>query len=248
MLEISKKITHEKFGTICIGAPVLYEGLECARALGYPNPDDAIKRHCPKAECHSKWVEVSTEGTAKHFDAVHVPTLFINSDDLGTLISNAPQPYNTEFESWVRSHGLFRRYGDTEEDWRDRVLIDIWCLCCYDDSIATDSDADRIIDYLRAQGLVNKENSLFTRRALELGYGKNVQTKTKEGYTTFKALLTRKGVDYCFDYLKLTPEVREPFWMDVDLFSDFHNHRCYCMDEIDGDRLKAAIDQEEVDF
>ena len=108
---------HDEFGEIGVifeGGNPLFPATECAKILGYKNPNAAIIRHCP--HCVKREVGVRT-GVKSDGDAAYqtVQKTFISEGDLYRLIMRSKLPEAGEFESWVcdrilpslRKHGAY---------------------------------------------------------------------------------------------------------------------------------------------
>lgn len=101
---------HDKFGEIGVifedGNP-LFPATECAKILGYKNPNDAIIRHCRYLVKH----EVPHPQNANKT----MEKTFVPEGDLYRLIMRSKLPEAVEFESWVcdrillslRKHGAY---------------------------------------------------------------------------------------------------------------------------------------------
>ncbi len=87
---------HDKFGEIGVifedGNP-LFPATECAKILGYKNPNDAIIRHCRYLVKH----EVPHPQNANKT----MEKTFVPEGDLYRLIMRSKLPEAVEFESWV---------------------------------------------------------------------------------------------------------------------------------------------------
>ncbi|TII14776.1 hypothetical protein C6Y43_14140 [Bacillus subtilis] len=86
---------HEVFGEVPIiteGEKQYFGATEVATALGYSNPQKAVRDHCKEAGCTNRSVRYSS-GTKKK--------KFINEGNLYRLIVKSRLPQAEEFESWV---------------------------------------------------------------------------------------------------------------------------------------------------
>lgn len=103
-LQLFNNTEFGTLGVLLLDGKEMFPATECARLLGYANPNDAISRH--------------TKGVVKH--AVHTPggeqqINFITEGDLYRLIVHSKLPAAERFEVWVfdevlpsiRKHGLY---------------------------------------------------------------------------------------------------------------------------------------------
>ena len=93
---------HEQFGDVRIieeDGKVLFCGKDVAKALGYENPRDAIRRHCRGV--------VKRDGVSKTTNQHGVTTeqvtqmSFIPEGDVYRLITHSKLPAAERFEKWV---------------------------------------------------------------------------------------------------------------------------------------------------
>jgi hypothetical protein len=98
---------HEDFGslrTLVTEGVVLFCANDVAEALGFPNPQDAVKRYCNHIEQH---------GSAKALR-------FIGIDDVMRLVNRSKSENADSFKGWLLGEvlpAIFRDAGiDTEED------------------------------------------------------------------------------------------------------------------------------------
>lgn len=105
-----KIFENSEFGdirTIVDGDKVLFCGNDVAKALGYSNPRDALKRHC---RCVVKRDVPHPQSSEKKIEMA-----FISEGDIYRLIANSKLPTAEKFESWVfddvlptiRKHGVY---------------------------------------------------------------------------------------------------------------------------------------------
>ena len=100
-----KIFNNNEFGTIRTlddSGKTLFCGSDVAKALGYINPADALKRHCKGVVKH----DTLTSGGMQTLS-------FINEGDLYRLIVNSKLPSAEKFEHWVFDDVLpsIRNYG-----------------------------------------------------------------------------------------------------------------------------------------
>ncbi|MEC2062665.1 BRO-N domain-containing protein [Bacillus inaquosorum] len=124
---------HKVFGEVPI---ITQEGrqyfgaTEVAKALGYSNPQKAVRDHCKEAGCTNRSVRYSS-GTKKK--------KFINEGNLYRLIVKSRLPQAEEFETWVfdelipqiREEGMYIGDHATDEDkkFNFKLLSNTFDLC-----------------------------------------------------------------------------------------------------------------------
>ena len=100
--------------TAVINGKEHFAATECAQALGYERPHDAISRHCPHSVKHG--VGVETGKKADGTPAIQtIEKTFIPEGDLYRLIVRSHLPSAERFERWVfdevlptiRKHGVY---------------------------------------------------------------------------------------------------------------------------------------------
>lgn len=105
-IEIFSNAEFGEIRTLKENGKVLFCGSDCAKALGYSRPNDAISRHCRAT------VKRSTPISGKMQDINFIP-----EGDLYRLIVHSKLPSAEKFESWVfdevlpdiRKHGMYAK-------------------------------------------------------------------------------------------------------------------------------------------
>ena len=105
-IEIFSNAEFGEIRTLKENDKVLFCGSDCAKALGYSRPNDAISRHCRAT------VKRSTPISGKMQDINFIP-----EGDLYRLIVHSKLPSAEKFESWVfdevlpdiRKHGMYAK-------------------------------------------------------------------------------------------------------------------------------------------
>ncbi len=94
---------HEQFGDVRIieeDGKVLFCGSDVAKALGYENPRDAIRRHCRCVAKRDAWVQTGTKSDGTPAMRLN-STNFIPEGDVYRLITHSKLPAAERFEKWV---------------------------------------------------------------------------------------------------------------------------------------------------
>ena len=189
---------NEQFGevrTIEDGGKILFCGSDCAKALGYTRPNDAINQHCRYTAKH----RIATrQGNGANMS-------FISEGDLYRLITHSKLPAAEKFESWVfdevlpsiRKHGgyiagqetmsddelmakaLLMAHSKIEE--KDRQIEQMAPKAIFADAVAASSTSilvGELAKLLKQNGIDTGQNRLFQRLRNE------------------KYLISRKGSDY----------------------------------------------------
>ena len=94
---------HEQFGDVRIieeDGRVLFCGSDVAKALGYENPRDAIRRHCRCVAKRDAWVQTGTKSDGTPAMRLN-STNFIPEGDVYRLITHSKLPAAERFEKWV---------------------------------------------------------------------------------------------------------------------------------------------------
>ena len=94
---------HEQFGDVRIieeGGRVLFCGSDVAKALGYENPRDAVRRHCRCVAKRDAWVQTGTKSDGTPAMRLN-STNFIPEGDVYRLITHSKLPAAERFEKWV---------------------------------------------------------------------------------------------------------------------------------------------------
>ena len=115
----------EQFGTIRTldeDGKILFCGTDVAKALGYANSRDALRRHCKGVVKHDIGVQtgMKTDGTPA---TQKMEMLFITEGDLYRLITHSRLPAAESFEKWVfdevlptiRKTGQYKAVPEPEE-------------------------------------------------------------------------------------------------------------------------------------
>lgn len=79
---------------------VLFCGSDVAKALGYENPRDAIRRHCRCVAKRDAWVQTGTKSDGTPAMRLN-STNFIPEGDVYRLITHSKLPAAERFEKWV---------------------------------------------------------------------------------------------------------------------------------------------------
>lgn len=105
MDEMSKIFNHSKFGVlevILIDGKEYFPATDCAKMLGYSNPEKAIRDHCKTPGCTIRSVGVETGIKADGTPAFQtVKKKYITEGNLYRLITHSKLPAAEKFESWV---------------------------------------------------------------------------------------------------------------------------------------------------
>ena len=94
---------HDQFGDVRIieeDGRVLFCGSDVAKALGYENPRDAIRRHCRCVAKRDAWVQTGTKSDGTPAMRLN-STNFIPEGDVYRLITHSKLPAAERFEKWV---------------------------------------------------------------------------------------------------------------------------------------------------
>ena len=94
---------HEQFGDVRIieeDGKVLFCGSDVAKALGYENPRDAIRRHSRCVAKRDAWVQTGTKSDGTPAMRLN-STNFIAEGDVYRLITHSKLPAAERFEKWV---------------------------------------------------------------------------------------------------------------------------------------------------
>ena len=94
---------HEQFGDVRIieeDGKVLFCGSDVAKALGYENPRDAIRRHCRCVAKRDAWVQTGAKSDGTPAMRLN-STNFIPEGDVYRLITHSKLPAAERFEKWV---------------------------------------------------------------------------------------------------------------------------------------------------
>ena len=94
---------HEQFGDVRIieeDGRVLFCGSDVAKALGYENPRDAIRRHCRCVAKRDAWIQTGTKSDGTPAMRLN-STNFIPEGDVYRLITHSKLPAAERFEKWV---------------------------------------------------------------------------------------------------------------------------------------------------
>nr|DAT54011.1 MAG TPA: repressor domain protein [Caudoviricetes sp.] len=116
-LKIFKNKNFGKLRTVTINNSPYIVAIDVAKALGYKNPHDAIKRHCKGVVKHA----VLTKGGKQK-------TNCIKEGDIYRLITHSELPRAEQFESWVFDEVLptIRKTGGYVVEGREEEFIDIY--------------------------------------------------------------------------------------------------------------------------
>ena len=79
---------------------MLFCGSDVAKALGYENPRDAIRRHCRCVAKRDAWVQTGTKSDGTPAMRLN-STNFIPEGDVYRLITHSKLPAAERFEKWV---------------------------------------------------------------------------------------------------------------------------------------------------
>lgn len=94
---------NANFGSLeilMIGEKPYFPATECAKVLGYSNPHDAIKKHCPHLAKREVGVTTGIKGDGTPTQQT-VTQNFIPEGDLYRLIVRSKLPAAVKFEQWV---------------------------------------------------------------------------------------------------------------------------------------------------
>ena len=111
-LQVFKNTEFGEVRTIEENGKILFCGSDCARALGYAKPNDAVQRHCRATVKRGSRIS----GKVQEIN-------FITEGDLYRLITHSKLPSAEKFESWVfdevlptiRKHGAYMTPEKLEE-------------------------------------------------------------------------------------------------------------------------------------
>lgn len=102
MDNMMKVFNNSEFGEVRVhreGDKVLFSGTDVARALGYSNPHDAIRRHC-KGVVKREGVSLTTNQHGTETQQTSVMS-FLCEGDVYRLIAHSKLPSAEKFERWV---------------------------------------------------------------------------------------------------------------------------------------------------
>ena len=231
---VSKANVHEMFGKICSGTTAVVDGLACAKALGFADPDAAIRQHCVNAVEGYAFVPESTDGTHLLYKHKRMRTYIITHDDLANLITASTSPSAKEFEEWMMGKVLCDGVNSLPAVQESLHRLEY----TLNDSGGIDISVDQIISDLRATGDMLQETPLFTKHALMRGIGRNIQISDGQ----YEAIITYAGICELYDRYCLTQEQRDS--VDEMLLCDFdgryNDHRSYLIEEFDEASMRVA--------
>ncbi len=121
--------TNAEFGTLNVlieNGREYFPATECARILGYKNPNDAVKQHCRYPSLVKREVGVQTGVKADGSPAIQMVILnYIPEGDLYRLITRSKLPAAERFEAWVFDEVLpgIRRNGAYVPDMKELVAM-----------------------------------------------------------------------------------------------------------------------------
>lgn len=189
---------NEQFGevrTIEDGGKILFCGSDCAKALGYTRPNDAINQHCRYTAKH----RIATrQGNGANMS-------FIPEGDLYRLITHSKLPAAEKFESWVFDEVLpsIRKHGGYiagQETMSDDELMAKALLMAHSKIEEKDKQIEQMApkaifaDAVAASStsiLVGELAKLLKQNGIDTGQNRLFQQLRNEKY-----LISRKGSDY----------------------------------------------------
>lgn len=105
MTEQIKTFENAEFGkldVIIVDGKEYFPATQCARILGYKEPQNAIRRHCKKDGCVKCTVGVTTGTKADGSSVIqNIEMKFISEGNLYRLIIKSKLPTAERFECWV---------------------------------------------------------------------------------------------------------------------------------------------------
>jgi anti-repressor protein len=204
---------NSEFGKLEIikeGETFLFPATECAKMLGYTNPQKAIRDHCPHLTKRS--VGVVTGKKADGSPAMqNVEKSYISEGDLYRLIVHSTLPGAVKFEKWVfdevlpsiRKHGAYMTDNKLEDVLSDpdswiKLLTALKEERAKKEKLKEQVDADKpkvlFADAVSASEgtiLIGELAKILKGNGVEIGQNRLFGKLRQEGY-----LIKRKGTDY----------------------------------------------------
>lgn len=189
---------NEQFGevrTIEDGGKILFCGSDCAKALGYTRPNDAINQHCRYTAKH----RIATrQGNGANMS-------FIPEGDLYRLITHSKLPAAEKFESWVFDEVLpsIRKHGGYiagQETMSDDELMAKALLMAHSKIEEKDKQIEQMapkaifadaVAASKTSILVGDLAKLIKQNGVDTGQKRLFQWLRENGY-----LIKRKGADW----------------------------------------------------
>ena len=207
-----KVFNNSEFGDVRVqreGDKVLFSGTDVARALGYSNPRDALRRHC-KGVVKRDGVSLTTNQHGAETQQTSSMS-FLYEGDVYRLIAHSKLPSAVKFERWVfdevlpsiRKHGAYLTDEATDKLFQDPDTFARLAVAWRDEArlrreaeakIEADKPKVLLADSItesKTDILIGELAKILKQNGVKTGQNRLFERLRQDGY-----LVSREGLDY----------------------------------------------------